>query len=239
MKDKWKIALLLISIVLGGLLTVGLRTGDKKLDSNFKFAVRDKEVLQELDQLKIERDTLRTELENLESKIKSYEDSAAKENVIIDNIKKETVKYKMFAGFQEVQGKGVEITIEDPDYQVYAGEFQSTIINNYEYLMLIISYLNISGAEAISINGQRYTSYSEIIKVGTHLNINGRSVDSPIEIKAIGDPISMEAALNLKGGVIDVLKRDFDLKISILQKENLIIPKYGIVKNFRFATPVD
>lgn len=239
MRELWKIVLLVLGVVIGLLLTIGVRNMGLSGANESQNLVRNKSIVQEVDTLKKERVALKAELESLEAKIKDYEGTAAQENVIIENIKNEMQKYKMFAGFEEVQGSGIEIILEDPEYEIYAGEFQSTIINNYEYIMLIISYLNISGAEAISINGQRYTSYSEIIKVGTHLNVNGRSLDAPITIKAIGDANSMEAALNLKGGVIDVLKRDFDLKIEILQKENLIIPKYPIVKTFRFATPVD
>lgn len=239
MKEIWKVFLLLMGVAVGILLTIGIRNYNLQGVENNKFLVRDRETVLEVGKLKKERDELKKELALKESKIKDYEDTAAQENVIIENIKNEMMKYKIFSGFEEVQGQGVEIVIADPEYEVYAGEFQSTIINNYEYIMFIISYLNISGAEAISINGQRYTSYSEIIKVGSHLNINGKSVDAPITIKAIGDANAMDAALNLKGGVVDVIKRDFDLKITIQQKENLIIPKYDGIKNFRFATPVN
>ena len=62
----------------------------------------------------------------------------------------------------------------------------------------MISVLNAADAEAISINDQRYTSHTEIVRAGNHIEINGVSTNSPIIIKAIGNADTLESALAIR-----------------------------------------
>ncbi len=107
-----------------------------------------------------------------------------------------------------------------------------------DIILQIVSILNAAEAEAISINDQRYTSYTEIVIAGDHIEINGVSTNSPIVIKAIGDPKTLESALAFKGGIVWQLQ-NYDYIIHINQEKKIVIPKYRKIKEFIYSKPVE
>ena len=140
------------------------------------------------------------------------------------------------AGYSDVSGPGVVITLDNPPEDIAFSEFNSNLIYNYEYILLVISNLNSAGAEAISVNGQRYTNYTELVPVGNSLNINGISVLPPIEIKAIGNKQTLESVLNFKGGVIWEL-RNLNFKVLIEVKDDIDIERQIKKFEFKYARP--
>jgi len=67
-----------------------------------------------------------------------------------------------------------------------------------EDLREIINDLKNSGAEAISINDQRIVSTTAIICSGSVVTINGVKLNSPFEIKAIGNKSSLGAITRVR-----------------------------------------
>ncbi|MTI70759.1 MAG: DUF881 domain-containing protein [Firmicutes bacterium] len=234
---KSKIAIIVVSIILGIILSIQLKTLKKdSLNSHFPLQ-RNKELAAELNKLQEENNKLVNQANNLEDKIRKYESNVSEESDYINELSKELLKYRMFSGYEKLYGPGIVLSIDDPEGEVIYGEDTSFLVRNYQYLLQIISYLNATEAEAISINGLRYTAYSEFLRVDEHLSINGVSVTPPFEIKAIGDPDKLESALNLKGGIIYKLKNSYDMDIKINRKKSVNIPKYTKKKEFRYAEP--
>ena len=112
------------------------------------------------------------------------------------------------------------------------------IAEYYGSILSIVSYLNSAGAEAIAINDQRYTSNTEIVPVTDYLNINGKRVTAPIEIKAIGDKRTLDSAINFPSGVLEQLKNTgFDIEIT--ESDDIEINALSSLKEFKFAVPYD
>ncbi|RKD34302.1 DUF881 domain-containing protein [Thermohalobacter berrensis] len=238
-KLRNNLAIIFVCIILGIILAIQFKTVNKTVGSGVIPTQRAQQLVLELKKLTEERDRLIQELDKVESKLKQYEDEAAKESVYVENLTEELEKYRIFAGYEKVHGPGIIITVEDPPLEVQFGDETSVIVNNYQFLLEIISNLNAAGAEAISINGQRYTNYTEIVQVGTHVNINGVSFNPPFIIKAIGKPEILEAALRIKGGIIWYMENMFNLDVQIKAEDNIEIPRYTKIKEFRYAKPVD
>lgn len=78
-------------------------------------------------------------------------------------------------------------------------------------------------------------SSSEIRCVGPTIIINGNKYVPPFEIKAIGEPDMLEAALKLKGGIIDQLKSLYGFDISIAKSAEIKIGKYSGIVSFKYA----
>ena len=110
--------------------------------------------------------------------------------------------------------------------------------SDYQILLKVISDLNAAQAEAISINDQRYTAYTEIVKAGDHLEVNGVSIAPPIVIKAIGDPEVLESSLTLKGGIIWNMEQYYDYIIQLRQEKSISIPKLRKIIEFNYVKPV-
>ena len=94
-----------------------------------------------------------------------------------------------------------------------------------EDILSILNELNVAGAEAIAINGQRIVSTSAVRCAGSVVNVNDVKIAAPFVITAIGDPDILEAALVFPGGVVDSLK-PWGIEILIKKLETVEIPAY-------------
>lgn len=193
----------------------------------------------ELAKLKDEREVLMEEYTSLEAKIKEIQDTEAKEDVLIRNVVTELDKYKTISGMRDVKGPGVIITVQDPPTEANMENGESTIMYNYSLLLMLINKLNDAGAEAISINGQRYMSVTEISLAGSNVNINSVPTAPPFIIRAIGNPDTLDATLNIRFGIVDQMRSRYDLQVKIEKRDEIIVPRYNEIIKFRYAVPIE
>ncbi|KGG80571.1 division initiation protein [Caloranaerobacter azorensis H53214] len=236
---KSKIAFVLVCVILGIIIAIQFKTVNETVGSGILPTKSAQQLTLELKKLKDEKEKLLEELNSLESKVKQYEKNAAEENVYIKNLMKELQRYRMFGGYEPVKGPGIIVVVNDPPIEVQFGDDTSIIVNNYDFLLEIVSNLNAAGAEAISINEQRYTGFTEIVPAGNHLEINGVSYGPPFIIKAIGEPKILESALRLKGGVIWYMENVFNLDVQIKEEKEIEIPRYTRINEFKYAKPIE
>lgn len=236
--NKNKIAIATVCIILGILITIQFRTIDET-DTNVISTQRSQQIAIEYKKLKTEKEKIMKEMTKLEKKVSQYEKQEVEKNPLLENLYKDIEKYKMLSGYEDVKGEGVIIEIDNPPADLQLGEEKNIIVEHYTFLLETISLLNAVDAEAISINEQRYTSFTEIVPAGNLLEVNGVSFGTPIVIKAIGNSQDIENALRIKGGIVWFMEEAYDLKIKITQKEDITIPKYDKVKNLRYANPIE
>ena len=134
--------------------------------------------------------------EELEEKLKEYEDKSSDTLLIMEELKKEFERNEKLLGYKEVRGSGYIITMEDGEQKAEEAENSIDswlrIIHN-EDMLKILNELRQNGAEAISINGQRVTETSEIFCSWAFISINGEKLPAPFVIRVIGDPDKLEA----------------------------------------------
>lgn len=151
----------------------------------------------------------------------------------------ELQKMKRLAGLTELRGSGIILTLQDskvgpPSNRQF--ERPNYIIHDFT-IQQAINELNASGAEAISINGQRIIGRTPIRCVGPTAQVNGVPIGSPFVITAIGDPKTMDSGLNLRDGYLDSI-RSFDPAMCKLeQKKQVIVPAYTGSTDIRYAHP--
>lgn len=102
--------------------------------------------------------------------------------------------------------------------------------------MHIINALNNAGAEAISINDNRITFYSEIENDGDIVTLDGNVLEEPMEIKAIGAD-TLLAAITMPGSYIDKFKIAGH-KVTVEALEDIKIKKYSGIYNLNFMQNV-
>ena len=195
-------------------------------------------VVKETDITSIEtmrEEELRSELANWKQLYKEaqeqYDEKVSKLSEYIDKqqsteessklVEKELEQVNMYLGKTDVEGQGIEITIKDIN-----SEDVKPI--SAEDLLIIVDYLKLAGAEAISINGERVINMSDIVNVGNYsiVFVNQQRILAPYVIDAIGNPTKLESILLGNGGYIEELKNiGFDININ---RENKIsIHKYS------------
>ncbi len=238
MKDlKGKVALGALCTILGVGISMQFKTVNRDTGGVLS-AQKAQQLALELKELRNEKAGLTEELTQLEIRLKEYELSEADESFIIKNLKNDLEKYQVISGYKTVEGPGITITIDDP-IQTHLGEGDgSTIMYNYDLLLSVINVLNGAGAEAISINDQRYTSNTEIYYSSNSVLINSVPMLPPFNIKAVGDAESLEAALNMRFGIVELL-REYNLQVNVKKENNIVIPRYNKTTNFQYAKPID
>ena len=103
-------------------------------------------------------------------------------------MEKELARNRALVGIEAVEGQGVSITIDDSielhlNNQLSDFETNSKIVHNTDIIELLYQ-LNLAGAEAISVNGVRIMSNSEVACAYSFIVINDVKLTAPFHIDA-------------------------------------------------------
>lgn len=231
MKKAWqKVMMFAISLILGIILMTQMRTASNVLGDVNPDEKTD-QLNDELARLTIEKNRLRDELESLKDENRENEKLYKDTEEELSRLMEELEDQQIISGYYDVKGPGTIITIDaEPDSYV-------SLASSHQYILALISYLNNAGVEAISINGQRYTNYTEIVPVLEHINVNGVAMVLPLEIKAIGNSRTIEASLNFVGGIVMQLNQ-IGYTIETEESKEIFINRYDGEKQFRYAVPI-
>ncbi|MCC5911869.1 MAG: DUF881 domain-containing protein [Clostridiaceae bacterium] len=239
MNFKGKLAIGLLCGILGLTISMQLNTVRDTTGGGFLSTQRAQQLSVELKNLRNDRERLNEELTTLEKRLREYEISEADENLIIKNLKRDLERYQLLAGHVEGEGPGVIISIDDSKEHEFLGGEGSFLMYNYDVILEIINQLNAAGAEAIAINDQRYTSVTEVYYSSNTVLINGVPTRPPFVIKAIGNPETLEAALNLRYGVVWGMRNYYNLQVSIRKEDRIEIPRHNRPINYQYARPIE
>lgn len=157
---------------------------------------------------------------------------------IIDILNSDLEKNKMYSGVSELKGPGIEIAMYDnQEVRDWWFDINEDVIHDVDILN-ILNDLRIAGAEAISINGERVMATSEIKCGGPIIRINERSSGTPFVIKAIGDTKLLMASVSASGTNGDILKNVYNKGFELEAKDEVVIPAYKGILDFKYAKPV-
>jgi uncharacterized protein YlxW (UPF0749 family) len=193
--------------------------------------------LEELKQVRVEKDAALEELNKLETRLDKIEKEKSDEDYFLKGVVSDLEKYKMAAGVVDVKGPGVVVTVDDPLPTEQFSDEYSVIMLRSDLLLSLVNKMKDAGAEAISINGQRIIATTEISLAGDNVNINTVPTAPPYVIKAIGNPDTIDSTLTIRFGIIEQMK-NFGLRIDIKKKDEIEIPRYSGIIKYRYAEPV-
>ena len=154
-------------------------------------------------------------------KLKEYREKQQSTEESTKLIEKELSQIDMYLGKTEVQGEGIIINIKDINNDEEIPPISA------EDLLVIVDYLKLAGAEAISINEQRIVNMSDIVYVNNSIiYVNQQRILAPYVINAIGDSVTLESTLLGNGGYVETLKI-IGFEVDIQRQNKVIIPKYN------------
>lgn len=184
-------------------------------------------------------ESLYKELENKEKKLEEVRLNAAAKNETDSQNEIEIKNNQTLLGLTDVSGQGFIIKL-DENREVNSDEVLniSGYLVHEEDLLYIVNELFNSGADAISINGQRVVNTTSILCDGNIIRINGKMVGVPITIKAVGYPERMDYALTRPGGYLKKMAGD-GVKVYTERSENITIPKYEGVYSYEYLARGD
>lgn len=197
------------------------------------------EITSEIEQLKKQKEDIEKKNNELLSQLKKYETAATDQSELTKEIKKQLDDSRILLGTTEVQGPGVIVYLTPKNATFVSGTvgFYATD----EELYYIVNELNFAGAEAVSINDKRITSQSGIKSSSNNSTIKINNEDiSPKErivIKAIGDKVKLDSALNFPGA-LDFKNLDA-YEIRIEKSDSIKIPKFGRAYKSDYVKPIN
>lgn len=215
--------------MLGFILTFSFRLTNNEneaADISTKQWERDLNLRNQIVEMEEKNRSLQRELNANQDTIQGIEKGFAEEEQIYFNMAEDAEKYRMFLGKVKVKGQGVEVKLSDGNYDPNEENINNYIVHEH-HVFRVINELYISGASAISINGQRLKANSYILCNGPVIEVDGYQHPAPFVITAIGDADVMASALNLTGGVKDRLLND-NILFSLETKQEITMePIYG------------
>lgn len=230
-KSKGSTWITIICIIIGIMIALQMKSiGDL---GGLVTTQRADEMLIEINEMEKEKEKLIMKVNELEDSISIFENQAADNNDVVEKMLQDTSMAKAQAGYTDLVGPGVVVTLDYTDDD----DFDPFTFNS-ELLLLVVNELNASGAEAIAINEERIVNSSEIRLAGNHININGKKNAYPFVFKVIGDAKTLSSALNIRGGIFDLLELNY-IEVTLEESNKLTVPKYSGTLNFTHAKPVD
>jgi uncharacterized protein YlxW (UPF0749 family) len=214
-KEKWQTPLFIALFMFGLLISTQYSTQQALVNS---LSNQDQEDLVTLvKSLNEKRTKLELEVDTLIKNKQSLDEKATLGSDLVANLQAELRQLKIINGTVPVHGPGVVITI--------------TGDSNLMYLDLIdlVNELWVSGAEAVAINDHRIENNTTIYHAedANHrlvITINGKPLLSPVVIKAIGNPDTLEKGLTFTGGIIDSLNTLYQVFPVVKKQEDVVIP---------------
>lgn len=233
-KYKSQITVAVVCCILGFMLTYQFRLLNKR-EKVVGTSKNTTEVTTEIEQYKKQKETLEKSVNDLQAKVKKYEDAAANKDETTKNILNELENTRMLIGSTDVQGQGIIVYIT-PIPNLTGNETVGRIIDRH--LVYVVNELRFAGAEAISINDYRVTAMTGIRDSGNLIKMNDNDMISPskrITVKAIGDKNLLYKALSFPE-IFSDFKSFSDIKIE--KSDNIKIEKYNQTLKTEFAKPV-
>ncbi len=145
-----------------------------------------------IDQIELRRErvaNLQSQAGELNDSIRTSVARAAEIDGQLEELESNVSRLEVRTGFSAVRGEGVRITVDNQPGVDVNNEIRD------EDLAYLVDGLWAAGAEAIAINDQRINLLGGIRNTSRAIHVNGRPVNPPYVISAIGDNDTLQARL--------------------------------------------
>ena len=191
--------------------------------------MREEDLKSELASWKSKYEETQEKYNEISETLKKYNEESTTDSEKKKNLQEELENLELMLGLTDVEGKGIEITLKDPEnIEEAEKEFEHTEQRiTASQLMIIVNYLKDAGAEAISINEQRIVDKTDFAQINdtTYIKINSQRVTAPFKIKAIGDPDYLKGALTGTGYASKM--KDLGQIVEFNEPKKVTIGKYN------------
>jgi uncharacterized protein YlxW (UPF0749 family) len=140
----------------------------------------------------------------------------------------------MLSGATAVHGPGVKLVVDDAeeagtgtggDPRASAGFSDTGRVRDRD-MQRVVNGLWASGAEAVSINGQRLTALSAIRAAGDAILVDNKPLVPPYTVLAVGDGTRLSTRFqdSADGLYLHALQENFDIRTAISVQEDVRLP---------------
>ncbi|HEV2280787.1 MAG TPA: DUF881 domain-containing protein [bacterium] len=233
---RWQIALTAVALVVGFVFSVQSRT-EQSIETGLQVSSgRLGEVAYRYRAEDDRQTAMRAEIADLRREIADDEQRAAADRRVTASLAAELGTLRTAAGLTALRGPGVAVTITDSQRPLRPGEDPNLVLIHYSDVRAVVNMLWAAGAEAVAVNDERIITTTGFSCVGTTILCNTRRMAPPYRVVAIGNPNTMMAAAQTRGGILDQL-RAFEFPVTATTGTDLLVPAYSGGFTYRYAKP--
>jgi uncharacterized protein YlxW (UPF0749 family) len=183
----------LLCLALGFALAVqvGQSTGDQL------SSLRQDELVRLLDEVTQRADQLDAQVADLEEIRDDLRSEDGRDQAARDLARQRAEQEGILSGRLPAHGPGVQVHVADGDRPLEA-----------QVLFNLLEELRNAGAEAIQVNGVRLVTTSYFVDSGGGVVLDGAAIASPYEWTAIGNPETIDRALEIPGGALPRIREE-------------------------------
>lgn len=192
--------------------------------------LREEDLVQLLNSLTGASQRAENEIEELEQTRASLESDTNSRRAALDQARQQAEVLGILAGTLPATGPGVQVTVRDPGDRV-----------GIDHILNGIQELRDSGAEAIEINDAvRVAAQTDLEDGQGGILVDGQQLSAPYTIEAIGDPHTLEQALNFTGGFVqDVETPTVGGEVTIERLDTVEIATLREPERAEYAEPLE
>jgi uncharacterized protein YlxW (UPF0749 family) len=192
-------------------------------------------------QLESEQRDLRSQIALAEEEVQRFQAESTSSSAALAALNQRLAAARLDVGLTSVRGPGIIVEIADSKRVVPPGENPASFIVLVDDLRDIVTALWASGAEAISINGERLVATTSIYGVGASVLVNTAFLSPPFRIEAIGTQGLLDRFQTNPAFLGRVAHRIefFGLEFASQASGELTLPAFVGTTRFRWAVPVE
>lgn len=228
MKDKSLASIFTLSIILGATFIILLNS---PIQGN-KNSYLSREIASQINMEKEELKKKEKKIAELQKEMKKVEKKMDIEKKILsDSEFDEYSKYQIITSRKAISGEGIIITIANGDGNK---ENIAFVVDSNRILLKILNVAKQNGAEIVAVNNQMISQWTGIVLAGNHLNVNNVLIETPYEIKIIGNEKTLYRFFAKDSAILNILEDKYQLSINVEKSRNIIIPSIQIYKESEF-----
>lgn len=231
------LGLMIICCILGFGLTLQIKSVSKiKTDTVGSNQARTEQLQQNLTEQKNQNAELNRQVQDLKKTVDDYRAQAGKSGDVNRALNDQLNRAEILAGMEDVQGKGVVVTMDDSTAAIKAGQDQSAYVIHDTDVLQVLNELRDAGAEALSLNDERILATTEVRCAGNVVSVNNTRYSTPFVIRAVGNPDKLKSAILMRNGIADVLGQ-WGITVSVSTSDSVLIKAYSGTPKMDYAKP--
>ncbi|MGH3364382.1 MAG: DUF881 domain-containing protein [Nocardioidaceae bacterium] len=198
-------------------------------DSDYEN-MREEDLVQLLNSLAGASQRAENEIEQLEQTRSSLRSDTDSRRAALEQARDRATVLGILAGTLPAVGQGIVVTVQDPEEQV-----------GIDQMLNGIEELRDSGAEAIEINDTvRVVAQTALVDGEGGIVVDGTQLTPPYTLEVIGEPHTLERALNIYGGFVATVERPpISGKVAIEQSQNVEVATLAEPWQPEYAEPAE
>ncbi|MEL7974972.1 DUF881 domain-containing protein [Isoptericola sp. F-RaC21] len=158
-------------------------------------SARQEDLVRLLDEVTDRAQQLGDEVSGLEATRDELESGSGQARSALELAQQRAESEGILSGRLPAQGPGVRVTIQDP-----AGALKASQMFN------VLEELRNAGAEVVELNGVRLVTSTWFEDKGDAIVVDGTTLTSPYEWTVVGDPETLDRALEIPGGALATVR---------------------------------